>query len=1063
MSSCRACGAEVLPIARFCPACGTRIESAGPVGERKLATVLFADLVESTSLGSLEDPERTRALLERFYDAMRAEVEAVGGTVEKFAGDAVMAAFGAPASQEDHGERALHAAVAMRRRLTELFGDRLSIRIGVNTGEVVVGAAREGSSFVTGDAVNVAARLEQAASPGEILAGERTVAAVGRAFEFGERQVVEAKGKPAGVACRALGVAVSPMRPRGVAGLHTAFIGREQELELLQATYRSVVSGAEPHLVSIVGDAGIGKTRLVRELWRWLAGESAQPLQRSGRCLSYGRGLTYWPLGEILREHFGILEGESPESVLERLDAGSLLGLSLGLEVAGGLHPLIVRDRFQDAWVEFLAKLSTERPVVVLVEDLHWAEGPLLDLLEHLIEAARGPLLVLATARPELLDRRPGWGAGAAATLLHLEPLSQGASELLLSKLLEVELPLELLEQLVERAEGNPFFVEELIGALIDRGLIELKNGHWTVTEPPLDFDVPDSVQAVLAARIDLLEPAEKEALQAASVIGRVFWTGPIYELLEGFEPDFRVLEERDFIRRRPGSSMAGQREYMIKHALTRDVAYASLPKTRRASLHAAFADWLERVGGERDEWVPLLGHHFAEAVRPEDVDLAWPGGDDEVDRLRKKAVLWLRRAAELAAGRYALDEEIALLDRAAELETSAASRVQLQRAIGHANALKYEKEAFWRALLDAIELSDDAEAVADIYSDLAFQTAFRFQHAEDRELIDAWIDRALQLAPATSAARARALVARSYSDPAEAERWASESGSIAERLPELELRSYAYRARADSALAEGRYADARRWAERRLELRNEIGDPDHIADVYWSAIPGYLAEARFDEARRLARLHNEATRDLTPHHRLHGIAFVLEVEELAANWEAISELAPRAEQAVRDNEATPCVHNPRSLLVCALAEVCLGDENEARRLESLADSFAEQERGRVFDTRIRLALVRSDLEPVERLLAESEVPKRALIRSTKFAPVAARLDALAALGQRERVEAETPPLLRAGTYIEPFALRALGVVRGDSRLVEEAAERFAAMGLAWYTRQTRALLVAGP
>ena len=245
-------------------------------------------------------------------------------------------------------------------------------------------------------------------------------------------------------------------------------------------------------------------------------------------------------------------------------------------------------------------------------------------------------------------------------------------------------------------------------------------------------------------------------------------------------------------------------------------------------------------------------------------------------------------------------------------------------------------------------------------------------------------------------------------------------------------------------------------------ELRNQIGDPDHIADVYWSAIPGYLAEARFDEARRLARLHNEATRDLTPHHRLHGIAFVLEVEELAANWEAISELAPRAEQAVRDNEATPCVHNPRSLLVCALAEACLGDENEAHRFESFADSFAEHERGRVFDTRIRLALVRSDLEPVERLLAESEVPKRALIRSTKFAPVAARLDALAALGQRERVEAETPPLLRPGTYIDPFALRALGVVRGDSGLVEEAAERFAAMGLAWYTRQTRALLVSG-
>jgi class 3 adenylate cyclase len=249
-----------------------------PAEERKLATVLFADLVGSTGLADSQDPERTRGLLDRFYDAMAAEIEHAGGTVEKFVGDAVMAAFGAPAALEDHAERALHAALAMHRRLRELFGDRLALRIGVNTGEVVIGRSREGSSFVTGDAVNVAARLEQAAAPGESLVGERTATAVRGAFELGEAETVEAKGKPDGVVCRRLVRALSLMRPRGVGGLRPAFVARERELERLREAYRSTVSERRPRLVSIVGDAGVGKTRLVRELWGWLAEQEPQPL-----------------------------------------------------------------------------------------------------------------------------------------------------------------------------------------------------------------------------------------------------------------------------------------------------------------------------------------------------------------------------------------------------------------------------------------------------------------------------------------------------------------------------------------------------------------------------------------------------------------------------------------------------------------------------------------------------------------------------------------------------------------------------------------------------------------
>ncbi|MGB8004440.1 MAG: adenylate/guanylate cyclase domain-containing protein, partial [Gaiellaceae bacterium] len=391
--------------------------------ERKLATVLFADLVGSTEAAGEQDPERTRARLERFYDAMSAEIESAGGTVEKFAGDAVMAAFGAPEALEDHAERALHTALSMQQRLETVFAGELSLRIGVNTGEVVVGRPREGSSFVSGDVVNVAARLEQSAEPGEIVVGERTVSAVRGAFEFGDPKTVEAKGKAGGVACRPLVRALSLMRTRGVGGLARAFVGRNRELGVLQAAYRRGLDGARPVLVTILGDPGVGKTRLVRELWEHLADEEPEPLRRTGRCLAYGQGITYWPLGEVLKEHLGILESDSTDAVRQRLDERQILGLTLGLDVGGDLHPLAAQDRLHAAWIGFLSELAAERPLVVLIEDVHWAEAPLLDLIERIGRDVAGPLLLLATARPDFFADRAGWGARVDSETIWLEPL----------------------------------------------------------------------------------------------------------------------------------------------------------------------------------------------------------------------------------------------------------------------------------------------------------------------------------------------------------------------------------------------------------------------------------------------------------------------------------------------------------------------------------------------------------------------------------------------------------------------------------------------------------------
>ena len=1061
---CANCGQSLPEEARFCPSCAAAVvvpSSGPPPEERKVATVLFADLVGSTALAGSQDPERTRAVLNRFYDAMAAEIAEVGGTVEKFVGDAVMAAFGAPAAQEDHAERALHAALSMQRRLAELFGDSLALRIGINTGDVVVGVARAGSSFVSGDAVNVAARLEQAAEPGQILVGDRTAAAARGAFEFGEVKTVAAKGKAGGLTCHELVRALSLMKPRGIGGLARAFVGREIELGMLKTTYERAVGDSKPYLVTIMGDAGVGKTTLIRQFWEWLGSEAPAPVRRVGRCASYGQGVTYLPIGEIVREHLGLLESESPERVRERLGKYGTLGMTIGLDAPATLHPLAARDRLRQAWVDFVRELVADQPAVILLEDLHWAEDALLELVEAALEDVDGQLLLLGTGRPELIRTRPGWnGRMANAAVIWLEPLSVSNTVDLLDRLIPAALPPRTRELVIERAEGNPFFVEELVRALIDQGVLVQSNGTWSAGELPRDLALPDTVQAVLAARIDLLEPAEKAALQAAAVIGRTFWSGPVYELVEGQRPDLRVLEERDFVRHRTSSALVGEREFVIKHALTREVAYASVPKARRALLHARFADWLDRIGEGRQEFAAALAHHYAEAVRPDDSDLVWAGNDDELARLRLKAVASLRRAAGLAVARYEMDDALKLLRQAVELEPDPSEQLVLWREIGRAAALYFDGTSFSAAMERAIELSDNATILADLYAELAFQTLVRagmWGTAPPAELVEGWIVRALELAEAESASRAQALIARSYSEYEKSVGPATEATEISERLGDPVLRSYSYDVQALTAFVAGDYDLSLDWHRRRLALVPNIQDPDHHADVYGNAIAPAIARGHFDEARRYSELLEDVTHELSPHHRLHGIAAGVELEEHLGNWEAVVELQPRVEAAVADNTNTPCVRNQRSLLVCAVAQQIKGNEAEARRLEQEAEAHSMTGYGTVLDTpRIRLALAREQHGALEGLIGQPQV------RRTNWfflSSMAAHLDALAALGQGHRIEREAALVAAEGTYLEAFALRALGQVRGDAKLGERAADRFDELGLAWHAAQTRALL----
>jgi class 3 adenylate cyclase len=1026
--------------------------------ERKLVTVLFADLVGSTAYAGDRDPERVRAQLERFYDAMREEIELTGGTVEKFVGDAVMAVFGAPAALEDHAERALHAALAMQRRLHELFGGEIEMRLGVNTGEVVVGAARAGGSFVTGDAVNVADRLQKAADPGEVLAGERTVAAVAGAFEFSAQRTVEAKGKSDGVVASAVVRALRTMRPRGVAGLRRVFVGRDSELELLRATYRRCAAQSEPHLVTIVGEPGVGKSRLVSELWDALAEEDPAPLHRTGRCLAYGAGITYWPLGEMVREHFELREGAPADEVVARLEGREILALALGLDVAPDLHPLDARERLHAATVAFVEELAADRPTVLLVEDIHWAEPDLLDLLERLVADARASVMLVATARPEILDVRAAWGAGKRnATVLWLDPLPVGAVSQLLDERLP-ELPDELRDLLVGRAGGNPFFLEELMGELIDSGVLVQSDEGWVVARGEGDLAMPDTVHAVLAARIDRLPEVEKAALQAGAVMGRVFSRAGVVHLLGGDEPDFGLLEERDLVVSVRARVSGEDRELAIKHALTREVAYGSIPKARRGRLHAALAAWLEE--GSSDERAPVLAYHYREAAKEEDADLVWAGERDELARVRARAVHWLTRAGQLARGRHEMQEAVALFTQAVELSDDEHEQALLWRAIGEAQALRYDGEGMRRALLRAVDGPlDDAER-ADAYALLAFQSSIRSAMWSIRlnmERIDEWAARALELAEDGTEAKARALLARANIELVGApEAILDEVSTIAEALGSLELRSFALGARTQAAFDQRRFAEAASWSEQRLALLGDIDDPDHLCEAYEAGSPAAAAVCRFDEARRLAELHGDLSQRLSAHHRVHSVSLDLELAEALGNWTGLAAQTERALTAIEANLATPCVRNPRDLLLCSLAHLCLGDETRAEELERDGLRLA----GQGYETylsgaKIRIAMQRDDRRTTESLV---ELPvERALVWGPGI--FAARLDAFVALGSHERIEAEAPALAQERTTVEPFALRALGAARNDDELLARADERFAELGLAWHRSQTERLL----
>jgi class 3 adenylate cyclase/tetratricopeptide (TPR) repeat protein len=1096
---CARCGASNSPAARFCASCGAALAPAArPPEERKLVSILFADVTGSTQLGEQLDPERLRALLRTYFGAMSAVIESWGGRIEKFIGDAVMAVFGVPAVREDDAERAVRAALEMLERLEGLnaelrdrHGVTLQIRIGINTGEVIAPVAESGDQqIVAGDAVNVAARLEQAAEPGSILVGSRTQQAVRHAFRFDAPRTVALKGKGEPVSVwRVIEPVAEPAR--GVGGLRAALVGRDRELQAVLGLLDEAIEAAQPRLLVVFGPAGIGKSRLVREFER--AAESAHPglVVRRGRCLAAGHGVTYWALGEILRGAADIALDDTADDAQQKLHdrVGELLhGLTLldeerdrtlhalattaGISLPGNpldeLDPEAAAAELNRAWPRFATALAARAPTVFVIEDLHWAGDALLDMLERLVARASGPLLVLTTARPELAETHPRFAAGREeASSISLRPLTERQSAELVDGLLRAsDLPGAVRSAILEKAAGNPFFLEELLGRLIDEGALVRQGERWQATGAVGRVELPDSVHAVLAARIDALPRQEKRVLQEAAVIGRIFWEEPVARSAGNgaVAPALLSLEDRGLILVRPAGSLAGQTEYIFKHALVRDVAYATLPKARRARAHAEVAAWLEQLAGDRiEEFGELVAHHYRAAVAGEESDLAWADDEQNQERLRGKALEALLAAGASARRRFAAAKAIELHGQALELARTDGERARALEELGDDNGSIFHGDEALAAYLDARARLPEGPAGREDRVRLAEKIGRAcarwgaFRNAPDPAAMEAIVEQGLAEATSDEARGSlltvRALAASFWAsverpDPIPLEdrlAWAEEAVAIAERLDDPKLFSRAVFALSSVHWRAGHYREALAGNLRQLEVLDRIPSPEFQSSVL-AEIASDLIETAGDAARGydMARRAFELARELSDHELMHGSGPLLRAAYWLGRWSEIPALLELHLAAFAREASVTCPEVRSGPAIGALFHANRGNFDRARELADLIGPSGKAGGARRSGSFVGGILARYAVaagEPKEALaMTEWMVASGDRIR-IRDASVA-RLEALCALRDWPAVSALLP-VLRAGVEGEaalgPLADRAEGLALADAGRRDEA------------------------
>ena len=1058
----------------------------------KLVTVLVADVAGSAARTEARHPEDVRALMTDYVGAMADEIRSEGGTIETYVGDAIMAVFGVPTVREDDAVRAVRAACRMVERLQAWNAEHdethaLEIRIGVSTGEVLASAPGD-DLHVTGDAVNVAAHLQQAAEPGTIAIADRTARLVRARFELraidepsaawlveGLREEDERRGEP---------VIAAPL------------VGRDDELASLRTTFDRARRERRPALVTVVGDAGVGKSRLVREFLAPLEGEATVLV---GRCLPSGRGVTLWPLAEMLKAEAGVLDTDPADEAAAKIArlveakvepglAGdpsrtapalaSTLGLRPSDDPLGSLDPRELYRDLIEAWRALLGSFGRQAPLVAVVEDLHWADPTLLDVVEELAERVDGPIVFLCTARPDLLRSRSDWGGGRwSFSSLPLDPLSADDSARLVSFFPGAdELPAGVRSMILERSGGNPFFLEELVRRLIDDGLLVREGDRWHAGAGIAGVELPDNVQAVILARLDLLAPDERRAAQRAAVVGRVFWDGALARLVrvDDLDAALRTLRRREFVLERLSSSLPGQREYAFKHALIRDVAYTSLPRAERGRAHAETAEWIEETSGERaGELAEQLASHYEAAF-----SLL---GEDE---LRRKARTYLLAGAASAHRRFAVEQGDRLARRAVELSEGSPERVEALEALGDLYYLAFLGDAAWRTYCEALEEVPDGGLVFARLAGKATLFSARFigsmDDLPDVETVGRVIERGLLAAPAPGPERTLLLINRGFlvaqrgGAPDDAAAGAArEAAAAAEALDGADLLSAALDLVQIHEEQTGRRGDAYRTSLKRLELVPRLTDVKEIGDSYAGAARSALLVGSYREAEAHASACIERARGIDSGSYIHGLTWRVAGRFALGDWEgALADQAELERVAALAPRELPPAFAMGSYTRAALCHELRGEHADADRYIGLGLRYVKlggprRARGRsIHVSPLALALARRGrfdeavaLIPVVLRSWSAALTLEALC---EIAAARERWDDAAPLVAAAREEAEAGEQLALPLFadrLEGRAAAARGDVPAAAELLGRSAEGFAALAARWEEAVSRLLL----
>ena len=1075
--------------------------------EHRLVTALYVDLVGSTAIAEQLDPENLAAVVGTLQQAVRLEVGRREGSVGAFIGDGVLGVFGLPAAHEDDPERALRAAQAILRRFDAVnrdLGRRLDValaaRIGVNTGDLLAPTAGDlDLGTLAGDVLNVTARLQEVASPGQIVVSERTARSA-PSFRFDDLGVVDVRGRARPVhAFRLAGV--GERRPFAVRG---PFLGRENALGSLRSAFNKVVAEGNPAHVAVVGDPGVGKSRLVREFVDWASGVDSTLTTLSGRCLPYGEDVTYRPLAEILTELTGItatmdhatarshLEQVLPPGTIEDDDASAdALLRMIGLSTGPSPSPRRTRELLRSAWRTLLSRLADDGPVLVVVEDVHWAGDALFDLLDHVVRRVAGPLLLVTPARPEVFDRRPAWRAeGSPTKVVVVTPLDPDQARRLAGRLLaDARLPVAESDAVAGRADGNPFFMEELVRQL---ALQRSDTGHDDGSE------LPATIQGVISARIDLLGPPERRVLQAASIMGRIFWPSAVAHLTgfgeEEVEEALRRLESLHMVRRNLRSSLEGETEYLFQHSLISETAYGRLARTDLARMHGALAEWLERrESTERPESAERLAYHTAKAHAAAEATDGFP--DDEVDRLRRLAVDRLLVASMRARERAAFSRAVEI---AAEALAIAAGPVEAWRAheqLGLTHIAEYDGDAAWAELTSAIDLHLKSGGVqspvvarlaaAALASPLRWTGTMRQlpELADVMRIVRLGLEHA---GTADSEALASLLTAIAFlpfsalardADPGVSGDEARSAGlrarEMAKRLGLPHAESAALDALMSHALNTGRIQQAAAIVNERLELAEAVSDPWEVGDTYAMAASLSFDLGEYELARDRAAKGFARTIDDAPGVALHTLSWGAVARVHTGQWDDVAAALKTAHELLDAERRThpPVYAAPLYAAAAMVAEYREKHGEADRLLEILADTWSSSDLANVTEHPHAawckhtgpIYLRRGQFDVVERLVAPGEL-RRIGHEGDRLGLLCDLVAATGSWDRADSVVAETRATGQAyglqalqahADRLEGKASLASGDDRGGRALLATARDRFSGLGDKWEAART--------